>query len=282
MKYCNHCGAMVKDEARYCPECGTPCSGFVAKNAPYPPKEYGGSTPAGKNASGKNASGKKESPKSTPYGRGTGYGGGYGGKSGPSKAVWIFVGVAVAVVAALAILAAAYLLREEEEPDSGRDAASDSTWLETWEPEAEAGTALLPEEDAADSEPEPEPEPELNEADTPQAEPDESGEEDNPAEPEPVAEDTALDDSYIFPQSASAYLTDADLAGLDKTTLRLARNEIVARHGRLFRDEDLQAYFNSKSWYVGTIAPDDYDRLTNIYNSYEAANIELIKQYESY
>lgn len=86
---------------------------------------------------------------------------------------------------------------------------------------------------------------------------------------------------YIFPQSATAYLTDDDLRTLDKGTLRLARNEILARHGRRFKDETLQAYFDSKPWYSGTIPPAEFDKQTGIYNSYEVANIELIKKYEN-
>lgn len=103
-----------------------------------------------------------------------------------------------------------------------------------------------------------------------------------PAEPNPAEPAAQPDDSeYVFPQSSSAYLTDADLAGLDKETLRLARNEICARHGKMFRDAGLRAYFESKSWYSGTVEADAFDRLVNIYNEYEAANIELIKRYEA-
>lgn len=103
-----------------------------------------------------------------------------------------------------------------------------------------------------------------------------------PAEPNPAEPAAQPDDSeYVFPQSSSAYLTDADLAGLDKETLRLARNEICARHGKMFRDAGLRAYFESKSWYSGTVEADAFDRLVNIYNEYEVANIELIKRYEA-
>ena len=38
----------------------------------------------------------------------------------------------------------------------------------------------------------------------------------------------------------------------------IARNEIYARHGRKFNDSELQAYFNSKSWYKGTVNPEDF------------------------
>ena len=84
---------------------------------------------------------------------------------------------------------------------------------------------------------------------------------------------------YILPQSSSVPLTSADLYGLSKDQLRLARNEIYARHGRMFNDQTLQAYFNSKSWYRGTIAPSafkDDAMLTKL----ERDNIKLIQSFE--
>lgn len=83
---------------------------------------------------------------------------------------------------------------------------------------------------------------------------------------------------YILPNSSSMYLTRADLAGLTMEQLRLARNEIYARHGRKFKTKELQDYFNSKSWYVGTIDSDSFkDSYLNIY---EKENIKLIQSME--
>lgn len=84
---------------------------------------------------------------------------------------------------------------------------------------------------------------------------------------------------YILPTSNSQYLTEADLEGLTKEECRLARNEIYARHGRLFLDEELQKYFDAKAWYHGTIQPDDFQ--DTMLNDYEMKNKDLIVQYES-
>lgn len=54
---------------------------------------------------------------------------------------------------------------------------------------------------------------------------------------------------YVLPNSSSKVLTDSDVAHLTKSELILARNEIYARHGRTFKKQELQDYFNSKSWY---------------------------------
>lgn len=45
---------------------------------------------------------------------------------------------------------------------------------------------------------------------------------------------------YIIPDSSTRLLTAADLNGLSKNELRLARNEIFARYGRRFKDQELQ------------------------------------------
>lgn len=87
------------------------------------------------------------------------------------------------------------------------------------------------------------------------------------------------DAEYILPESASRLLTEADLANLTQEDLRIARNEIYARHGRKFLDEGLQEYFNGKSWYNGTIEPDDFkeDMLSEI----ERTNEDTIVNYET-
>lgn len=83
---------------------------------------------------------------------------------------------------------------------------------------------------------------------------------------------------YIIHDSNSVYLTESNLKYLTMKQLRLARNEIYARHGRLFNDSELQNYFNSRSWYSGTIAADDF--FESVFNSYEEKNIDLICKIE--
>ena len=88
-------------------------------------------------------------------------------------------------------------------------------------------------------------------------------------------------EDYIFPNSSSVLLTDAEVSGISKDQLRIGRNEILARHGRRFNDQALQQYFDSKSRYNGTISPDEFDaNLDSRLNDVERANIEIIKKYE--
>lgn len=86
---------------------------------------------------------------------------------------------------------------------------------------------------------------------------------------------------YILPNSDSQYISKSDLEGLSQWEARVARNEIMARHGRKFRDQELQEYFNGCSWYSGTVEPDDFDKNyeANL-NEYEKKNVTTIKNYE--
>lgn len=81
-------------------------------------------------------------------------------------------------------------------------------------------------------------------------------------------------DEYVLYASDLVMVTDQDLEGLSQEQLRIAVNEIYARHGRKFNSEELQTYFNSKSWYQGTIAPDQFDE--SVLNEVEKANIQKI------
>lgn len=96
----------------------------------------------------------------------------------------------------------------------------------------------------------------------------------------PEGEDWEADTSadYVLPDSSSRYLTEADLAGLSKEELRLARNEIYARHGRIFTSEELGGYFSSKSWYRGTVSAADFS--DDLLSQVEKDNVKLIQQME--
>lgn len=97
-------------------------------------------------------------------------------------------------------------------------------------------------------------------------------------ETEEVQDEDITTGDYIIEGSDSRYISTSELEGLSAEELSYARNEIYARHGRKFKDEGLQNYFNSKDWYVGTIAPDDFSE--GMLNDYEIKNAETILSYE--
>ena len=72
----------------------------------------------------------------------------------------------------------------------------------------------------------------------------------------------AFTGDYVFPMSDQVLLTEEDVAPIldDQEKLSIARNEIYARHGRMFDTEWLQEYFDSKPWYEGIYKAADFDQ----------------------
>lgn len=86
---------------------------------------------------------------------------------------------------------------------------------------------------------------------------------------------------YILPESDSRYISENELDGMTFEKLRLARNEIFARHGRKFKDAQLQEYFDAKSWYSPQYESDSFDEnMEQILNQYELKNADVIKARE--
>lgn len=79
---------------------------------------------------------------------------------------------------------------------------------------------------------------------------------------------------YILSESAERYLKQDDLNGLTGEQLRLARNEIYARHGYQFESEDLKSYFESKDWYYAKFPREKF--LECFLNIYEKYNVQVI------
>ncbi|MCM3568994.1 YARHG domain-containing protein [Neobacillus mesonae] len=80
---------------------------------------------------------------------------------------------------------------------------------------------------------------------------------------------------YIISDSDNQRLTQRDIEPLTLEQLRLARNEIYARHGYIFKSKDLQDYFSKKPWYSQDASYNGTD-LSEV----EKANVELIQQRE--
>lgn len=55
---------------------------------------------------------------------------------------------------------------------------------------------------------------------------------------------------YQIPVSSIKAIKQSDLVNMTDNQLWIARNEIYARHGKIFNNEHLQNYFNSCSWYT--------------------------------
>ena len=87
-----------------------------------------------------------------------------------------------------------------------------------------------------------------------------------------------LKDGMIIPDSDSRKLTEDDLKGMDAEQLRIARNEIYARHGRKFTDKKLQEHFEQLPWYAPVVDPEDFEE--SALSDIERYNLELIGKLE--
>jgi hypothetical protein len=78
----------------------------------------------------------------------------------------------------------------------------------------------------------------------------------------------------LLPDSSDRLLQPDEIAGLSAAELRIARNEIYARHGYIFQSPDLSAHFSQFAWYKPT-------RTAGQLNPVEQQNIGLIKGEEA-
>ena len=93
-----------------------------------------------------------------------------------------------------------------------------------------------------------------------------------------VPSTVAMNSEFILPDSSTRVLDKSELVGFSAEQCRLARNEIYAKHGRMFDDAGLQNYFNSRSWYHGTIPADKFSE--TMLSDIEIQNRNLIIAYE--
>ena len=85
--------------------------------------------------------------------------------------------------------------------------------------------------------------------------------------------------SYILPEGNSRYYSSSELESMTDKELYLARNEIFARHGREFKNQDLRDYFGSMSWYVPKYSSDEFDSM-DLLNDYEKKNADTMLSIE--
>ena len=175
---------------------------------------------------------------------------------------------AVGVLCALLLLGGAVMLLIDNLDFDKQANISAPEQEQTPEPEGQPAISIQPEV----QQPEPEQEPPV------EKEPPVEEEEPPVEEEEPPVEDKYVDSEWIFADSSERLLTNADIAGLSAWELKVARNEIYARHGRRFNSADLQAHFDGCDWYNGTIAPGDFT--DSMLSDTELANVQFLKAAE--
>lgn len=84
---------------------------------------------------------------------------------------------------------------------------------------------------------------------------------------------------YVIPVSSILTLAEHQLVNFNDNQLWIARNEIYARHGKVFQNDYLSSYFNACSWYQpieGKVEVSDREL-----NEVELANLKMIVAAES-
>lgn len=266
--FCTNCGHELDEDAAFCTECGTPIASATSdettvlphedttqvldSTSAAPDKTRVAPAPAPTPAP---ASSINPEPAPTPSAPPAPH---------PTKRPVGLIVVIVALIAAIAALVVLFVvpsLTADKTPAEPAEVAETEA-AETKEAKTEEG--------------------ESDEAETEEAE--DVSKEAETREPEgdgkpPYNVDPSATGGYILPDSDSYYYSESDLSYLSTYELYLARNEIYARHGRIFNNEDLQHYFGSKSWYTPRIAPEDFDDATML-NDYEKSNRDTIRSLE--
>ena len=252
--FCTNCGAKVPDGTKFCTSCGAALGRQPARSGdtasmpvadPQPTTRVSGYVPAPPVPSSASASREK---------------------AGAAGVVAVAMSlVALAAVVALVVVLDPFGLRGTEGSDEVVQTQQEQPAGQTNEQDAEKDDDAAASDDAA---------PSGGDNNVVVV----VGQDGQDAEDAESREDSS---TYILPDSGSHRYTAGELSDLSDWELYLARNEIFARRGREFRNEDLQRYFESQSWYTPTYSPDDFDAQTStLLNDVERANAETILKLE--
>lgn len=85
---------------------------------------------------------------------------------------------------------------------------------------------------------------------------------------------------YILPHSGTKLVTENDVKSLTKSQLSYARNEIFARHGRVFQMAEYKNYFEKQPWYHVNPNYNYSDENSNL-NEIEQKNVEFLLKKEN-
>ncbi|WP_099468229.1 YARHG domain-containing protein [Konateibacter massiliensis] len=75
------------------------------------------------------------------------------------------------------------------------------------------------------------------------------------------------------------YYSEENFKDVPKIIINLAKNEIYARHGYIFKSEDLNNYFMGCIWYNPLFSAEEFD--TSVFNEYEEANLIVLSELDT-
>ena len=94
-------------------------------------------------------------------------------------------------------------------------------------------------------------------------------------QPISIPNDTA--ESFAYPDSGSRVWSYGDVNGMTAGQVRYCINEIYAKHGYIFQNENWLNYFKQKTWYSPTVPKASFG--DQYLNANEVANVKLLNQY---
>jgi hypothetical protein len=89
---------------------------------------------------------------------------------------------------------------------------------------------------------------------------------------------TAIRCTYLFDTSNKVYQA-SDFLGVPAEVIRVAKNEIYARHGYSFKDTELYNYFMGQVWYTPSVMPADFSE--EVFTETEVKNLDLLNSLDT-
>ena len=247
--FCSKCGKQVRDGMNYCTNCGEPVKKDEGGVNLKKDDDKVGSTatlPHG------NVSGKSNKAKKTKKNKGV-------------KIVFITIaGIILALLLILFALVQTGIISISIDDNTNQESVLDKKSKSSKREKEKERRAKEKESEEGDVTTETQTEPVSTEAQT--------------VQPATMPSTVAINNEFILPDSSVRVLDKSELVGFSAEQCRLARNEIYAKHGRMFDDAGLQNYFNSRSWYHGTIPAKQFN--DNMLSDIEIQNRNLIIAFE--
>lgn len=247
--FCSKCGKQVRDGMNYCTNCGEPVKkdeGGVNLKKDDDKVSSTATLPHG------NVSGKSNKAKKTKKNKGV-------------KIVFITIaGIILALLLILFALVQTGIISISIDDSTNQESVLDKKSKSLKREKEKERRAKEKESEEGDVTTQAQTEPVSTEAQT--------------VQPATMPSTVAINNEFILPDSSVRVLDKSELVGFGAEQCRLARNEIYAKHGRMFDDAGLQNYFNSRSWYHGTIPAKQFN--DNMLSDIEIQNRNLIIAFE--
>ena len=241
--FCSKCGKQVRDGMNYCTNCGEPVKkdeGGVNLKKNDDKVSSAATLPHG------NVSGKSNKAKKTKKNKGV-------------KIVFITIaGIILALLLILFALVQTGIISISIDDSTNQESVLDKKSKSSKREKEKERRAKEKESEEGDVTTETQTEPVSTEAQT--------------VQPATMPSTVAINNEFILPDSSVRVLDKSELAGFSAEQCRLARN------GRMFDDARLQNYFNSRSWYHGTIPAKQFN--DNMLSDIEIQNRNLIIAFE--